>query len=48
MPVPGAEEDIFATWAPGWLGVAAGAYPAGAGVEMPGEESSEKFQSTAQ
>jgi hypothetical protein len=38
MPVLGAEEDVFVAWAPWWLGVAAGAFPAAVSAEMPGEE----------
>jgi hypothetical protein len=42
MPVARAEEHVFVTWAPGRLGVAADACPAGDGAEMPAEESAEE------
>src|SRR6266566_5492299 len=38
MPALGAEEDVFVTWAPWWLSVAAGAFPASVSAEMPGEK----------
>src|SRR5260370_30950972 len=38
VPVPRAEEDVVGAWAPGWLGVAAGAPAVGVHLEVAGEE----------
>jgi hypothetical protein len=38
MPVLGVKEDVFVTWAPWRLGVPVGAFPVGAGADMPGKE----------